>query len=202
MATRSSSMATIDEALLEKPKVVETEAIKPNVSDPHAAPGVDPVPSGDDTEGEKIQPGDEEDEEEKSARQKLIDEALQQREIEQKKREDAFYRSANATVNAAQSIVKGAAVRIESVPTPGSVMLPLIVLIVFFVMLLPVNGHTRFVWLWLTVTGNADIVNGASGDFTGGGGPSVDTSTPVDTSLPLLSTLAGVTTGTFAEEPA
>jgi hypothetical protein len=197
-------MATIDEALLEKPKVVETKAVTPDVSDPHAAPGVNPVPSGgDDDEGEKLQPGDEgEEEEEKSARQKLIDEALQQREIEQKKREDAFYSTANATVNAAQKIVKGTAVRVESVPTPGSVMLPLLVLVVLFVMFLPVNGHTRFVWLWLVVTGNADIAGASTA--TGGGGPSgvvVDTSTPVDTSLPLLSTLAGVTTGTFAEEP-
>lgn len=47
--------------------------------------------------------------------------------------------------------------KIESLPTPGGILLPLGVLFIFFMLLLPVNGHTRLMWLWLAVTGNAEI---------------------------------------------
>ena len=46
---------------------------------------------------------------------------------------------------------------IGSVPIPGSLLLPLTVLLLFFFALLPVNGHTRLMWLWLTLTGNAHL---------------------------------------------
>jgi hypothetical protein len=49
---------------------------------------------------------------------------------------------------------------------PGSIWLPIAVLLIFFFLLLPVNGHTRAEWLWLTLTGQAHIEGGG----TGGGG--------------------------------
>jgi len=41
------------------------------------------------------------------------------------------------------------------------------VLMIFFFLLLPVNGHTRAEWLWLTLTGQGHIEGGG----TGGGSP-------------------------------
>ena len=46
---------------------------------------------------------------------------------------------------------------LESKPTPGGIGVPLGILLFFFFLLIPVNGHTRLMWLWLTITGNAQI---------------------------------------------
>lgn len=43
------------------------------------------------------------------------------------------------------------------VPTPGSIFLPVSILLLFFFILLPINGHTRIEWLWLALTGEAEI---------------------------------------------
>ena len=65
--------------------------------------------------------------------------------------------------------------KLESLPTPGSLLFPLIILLVFFLLLIPVNGHTRLVWIWLVLTGNAEISgsNPNLGGIAGGsfGGP-------------------------------
>jgi hypothetical protein len=79
-----------------------------------------------------------------------------------------FYRSTSA--------------RLEGAPIPGGIGLPLSILFALFLLLLPVNGHTRIMWLWLAVTGQAEI-GGAltpitalaappttTGSSTGGGG--------------------------------
>ncbi len=79
-----------------------------------------------------------------------------------------------------------------NVATPGSIFLPVSVLIVFFLLLLPVNGHTRIEWLWLALTGNAQIDQGAGADFntgsTGGEGSANfgTTSAPVNASRVLF----------------
>ena len=54
---------------------------------------------------------------------------------------------------------------IARVATPGSIFLPVSVLIVLWLLLLPVNGHTRIEWLWLALTGNAQLVSGGGADF-------------------------------------
>ena len=105
---------------------------------------------------------------EKSTRQQLLDneKAFQQELTEQKEQEDLFTRTASDTTQAIGNIVRGTSVRLERLPTPGSLVLPLVILLVFFFLLLPVNGHTRFVWIWLVLTGNADI--GGNGNSNGG----------------------------------
>lgn len=87
-----------------------------------------------------------------SERQRQIDEALAKRQQEQ---EDAFKSSANATVNALTKIGRNAALRLERLPAPGSVMLPLLVLGILLFVMIPVNGHSRLVWLWMVITDNA-----------------------------------------------
>jgi hypothetical protein len=52
---------------------------------------------------------------------------------------------------------------IANIPQPTSLLVPLVMLLVAFFLLIPVNGHTRFVWLWLTLTGNASIGQGSGG---------------------------------------
>lgn len=45
------------------------------------------------------------------------------------------------------------------VAIPGSIFLPIAVLLIFFFLIIPVNGHTRIEWLILALTGNAQIGN-------------------------------------------
>ena len=141
-------MAVIEKALADPqaPLVDDTGTPIPDL-----VPGVDnPVPlSGEPLPGPT--PGDEGEEEDQSERQRLIDEAIAKRQEEK----DVFQQNANATVDAVQRIARNTGVTIEKIPSPGSVMLPLLVLLIFVFLLLPVNGHTRLVWLWLVVTGNA-----------------------------------------------
>lgn len=182
---RLNSMATID-AALQGP--LQTDTITGNGSSsvmaPRPAPGVDaPTPV---TATQQVQPVTQND---------IL--SLQQSDMQrQQKNDDLFKKSASQTVNAASSIIKGTGVRIESLPTPGSIVLPLVILIVFFLLLLPVNGHTRLVWIWLVLTGNADISN----DGQGSGSSTPDTSTATNTSVPSATTattgLAGATTFT------
>lgn len=46
---------------------------------------------------------------------------------------------------------------IATVSTPGSILLPVTILLVFFLLLLPVNGYTRAQWLWMALIGDAKI---------------------------------------------
>ena len=145
-------MAVIEKALADPqaPLVDDT-----GTSIPDLVPGVDnPVPLYGKEEAPPPPPGIEdggEGEEDQSERQRLIDEAIAKRQEEK----DVFQQNANATVDAVQRIARNTGVTIEKIPSPGSVMLPLLVLLIFVFLLLPVNGHTRLVWLWLVVTGNA-----------------------------------------------
>lgn len=66
----------------------------------------------------------------------------------------------NATENLvgkAQGIVGDTQLRLEALPQPGSIALPLLVLIVLYLLIQPVNGAPRFVWLWLVIIGQADL---------------------------------------------
>lgn len=53
--------------------------------------------------------------------------------------------------------IKRIKTRLEGVPIPGGLAVPLVILIILFLLLLPVNGHTRIMWLWLALTNNAEI---------------------------------------------
>ena len=149
---RTASMDIIEKALQEPdPISTDDESVIPGV-----VPGVE-TPSRDSMTADEKRAFDaariarQDEEEEVSERQKIIDDAIRQRQEEK----DVFQQSANDTVNAVQRVARNTGVAIERLPSPGSVMLPLLVLGIFFFLLLPVNGHTRLTWLWLVVTGNA-----------------------------------------------
>lgn len=79
-------------------------------------------------------------------------------------------------INSARGIMRNIGVRLENIPTPGSIALPLILLLVFFFLLIPVNGHTRFTWLWLVVSGDASTA--IASNVSSGTVSRTDTSTP------------------------
>lgn len=66
------------------------------------------------------------------------------------------------------------------VSTPGTIFLPVAILLIFFFLLLPINGYTRAQWLWLALTGDAHI--SPSGGQTVS--PPVTPATPVTPPIP------------------
>jgi hypothetical protein len=109
---------------------------------------------------------------EKSAREQLKEQeqtrlqAARITEQSEKEGQAQSSRIAEAALSISQNVAnlwKGTQVQLENIPTPGSLLLPFIILMVFFFLLLPVNGHTRFVWLWLVLTGQAEIGGSTSG---------------------------------------
>ncbi len=50
--------------------------------------------------------------------------------------------------------------RAEAIPSPGGIAVPLILLLVLVTLLIPVGGHTRIEWLYLTLIGHARVKKG------------------------------------------
>lgn len=194
---RTDSMAAID-AVLQNPQAIMGTATGGNsaAAAPHAAPGVTPqtpVTSGGKLSADEKRYIDAQRDEERQA-DKLV--------AQQQENKDAFQKSANATVNAVGGVVRDTGLTFAGLPTPGSLVLPLVVLLIFFFLLLPVNGHTRLVWIWLTLTGNAEIQqsgsssnidttnnfgDGASGNFAPSTTGSTTTPSGNNSSNPTLS---------------
>jgi type IV secretory pathway VirB10-like protein len=83
---------------------------------------------------------------------------------EQQAKEDEVTKTVRATGALLQSVAAWsrssfgkARSRLEGIPTPGDIWVPLALLLIFFLVLFPVNGHSRLMWLWMTITGNAQI---------------------------------------------
>ncbi|SRR5258708_10375073 len=47
--------------------------------------------------------------------------------------------------------------QLGAIATPGSIWLPVTILLVFFFVVFPVNGHSRFEWWFMAMTGQAEI---------------------------------------------
>lgn len=194
MARRQEDMATIDLALageLNAPKPAEETPeldVVPGVAAPAPLTSDKPTLTADEKRAF--------DATRQAAldRQKLLEQAM----ARQQEEENAFDASARATVSTAKNIVHGANVRLGSIPTPGGITLPLVILLIFFFLLIPVNGHTRLTWLWLALSNNAAIspvgteqsrsTDASSGSDTAaatGPGPVVVPSTPTTPVIPL-----------------
>lgn len=65
-----------------------------------------------------------------------------------------------------RDLLRGASVQLEKLPDPGGIIFPLMILLLFFLILIPINGHTRLTWIWLVLTGNAQIGQGSGGGST------------------------------------
>lgn len=67
---------------------------------------------------------------------------------------------AGATDNIAEKtreLADSATSTLATVSTPGSIFLPIALLLLFFFLILPINGMTRAQWLWMALTGQAKI---------------------------------------------
>lgn len=170
---RQASMATISAALqnasLAMPNSTSPDDTSPDVS---IAPGLSTdAPLTELTADQKraFDANRQREIDQKAEQEKLLrdqDAATRQQLATEKAEQDAFKASAKATVQGAKNIVRSTGTTLGNLPQPGSIVLPLVVLIVFFLLLLPVNGHTRFVWLWMVLSGNAVI--GQSSPNSGG----------------------------------
>ena len=99
--------------------------------------------------------------------ERLEQQAERDRLLRSKQRQQQFERIANAAANATRNTINDTAFRVQGLPVPGSIALPFLLLLLLWIVLIPVNGHTRLMWLWLTMLNQAAIspVIGASGNF-------------------------------------
>lgn len=114
------------------------------------------------------------------AQEKLLGEEEAKRlreEQEQQAARSQLVKGAERTLKNAQGIVHGADVRIGSVPQPGGIAVPLILLLLFFFILIQVNGSSRLGHLWRVITG-AERLGNVDLTVTGPGPGSVDTGRP------------------------
>ena len=149
---REQSMAAIERALNPPPPTTTTEPTNVPAS---PLPGV-----------EKPKPTKEEAQAEQKAQQEAIETAFAGREgtIETRTSDvpvSGVEKAYNKFFDLINKLWSNSRSSLENIPTPGSLVFPLIILLVFFFLLVPVNGHTRIVWLWLVLTGNAEV-SGAS----------------------------------------
>lgn len=54
-------------------------------------------------------------------------------------------------------LLQGANRNLGSIPTPGTIWTPFWILVFLFLVLIPVNGHTRLNWFWLALVGSASV---------------------------------------------
>jgi hypothetical protein len=79
------------------------------------------------------------------------------------------------------------------IPTPGSITLPLGILLFLFLIFIPINGHTRIRWLWETIVGSASITH----NETGSGEVKQPVNQPTQTILPQSTQTIIADTGQF-----
>ncbi len=133
-------------------------------------------------------------------------------EQQQQQRQSLLRAQVQRTVQGAGRALNGFQNGVGSLSMLGGIGLPLATIIVMLMLLIPVNGRTRFSWLWGVVTGTAGlpsaVVSGGvagpggtsstdSGNFStgtakGGGGPSGATTMFMPMGLYLSTGLEGV----------
>lgn len=172
MAVRSSAMAQI-QANMQRAETTPVSAQATDVAQPRPAANVD-TPTVLTKEQKAAQK-----EEEKQQKATLSEqERLELARLQQETRVQGL---ASSALQQAGNIWRNTKVRLGDIPQPGSILLPLAILLLGFFILIPVNGHSRLVWLWLTLSGNAHIdLNSLPNDAGAAGGQ--DITTPGNTS--------------------
>src|SRR5882724_7182042 len=187
--TRSAQMAEIDQYIEDSKQPEQTPLPAVNTSAPTeavGAPEIEDKSGGRPAEKPAVVPQDEEEErasirEMRAAQTEATRQREEESEVSRATRQVAeSIADSGVTVGAA---IKGTASRvggaIAGVPIPGDLLLPLSILLLFFFALIAVNGHTRLMWLWLTLSGNASLTSGTGGGFA---------NTPVSATVTPLST--------------
>lgn len=94
-------------------------------------------------------------------------------------------RGVGAGYDFVRSFYRSTTARLEGIPIPGGIGVPLGILFILFLLLLPVNGHTRIMWLWLAITGQAQI-GGALTPITALSAPPNNSPTSYNTGSPSV----------------
>ena len=150
---RADDMAVIEAALNQGLQVTDLSSGEPVTGLADVAP--DPAP-------EKS---------EEQAKEEAEKKAKEQHELELK-RQSIIKQKLKVTGQALRQAGDSTKNGLSGIKMPGGLTFPVLTLIVLFMLLVRVNGHTRLGWLWLVVTGDAAIEAG-----TGGGGPDLTTDT-------------------------
>ena len=78
-------------------------------------------------------------------------------EQEQEASKSRFVKTSERAIKKSGELVHGADVRIGALPQPGSIVFPLVVLLLLFFILIQVGGYSRIQWLWLVLSGQAQV---------------------------------------------
>ena len=174
--SRQTDLAIIDTALL--------TASAPPAASPDVAPGIDPylaVETPELSEGqarylEEQRKLRKEAEAERARLSKEQEAILQQQEAllgkeeadrlraeqEEEARKSAIVKGVQGAARNVTSAVHTADMRIGAVPTPGTIWLPLLVLLILGFVLIQYNGASKLQWLWMALTNNAYIGGGSA----------------------------------------
>lgn len=71
--------------------------------------------------------------------------------------EQALENARQATKNVFSGVFNQGTQALDKIPTPGNLKVPVLILLILWLALVSVNGHTRLGWLWLTFIGKAKI---------------------------------------------
>ncbi len=123
-------------------------------------------------------------------------EALRKAQEEEEERQKTLTGTLEKFLASGKQKSDGVSAKIASLPTPGNIAVPLVVLLVFFFILIQYGNNTRLQWLWLVLTNNAYIsasLQNATAGATGGGQPN-----PVQEAPPIMLTLPTFRIAQFA----
>jgi len=163
LAKRQQSMATIDTVLQQ----AQATKLQTAADDTLTPPTIDDAVPGKPEEKEqkappppKAPPESAYEKKVREAYEKLVTEEearKHQEEVERERNKSAFQKNAEGALSSGKRIWKGTNLKIGNIPTPGSIVVPLVLLIVVFFILVQVNGFSRLGWLWLVVSGQAQV---------------------------------------------
>ena len=213
-------MATIDMTSVDADNIIDTALMNagpnggkvitgPDPSENATMPG--PLPTDDTVDEANLTPEQKKQRADQAKIAKAQNDMLGKEQAEAARREQADQAAREATLigiaekalQSGKSKASAAGVKIGNAPTPGSLGVPLAILIVFFFILITYNGNTRFQWLWLVLTNNAYVTPSSQSSSSSsssstppptgsGNGPTIESTAIV---LPLLTFSSGVYEG-------
>lgn len=74
-----------------------------------------------------------------------------------KNQQERARRQAQVLTNATKQAFKQTTFKVEKIRMPGGIGVPLVILLLLFLVLIPVNGHTRITWLWFAIVRHAQF---------------------------------------------
>ncbi len=159
--TTGSLPTGTDESILSPgPLPIETEAATPKADDEKLTPEQEKQKAAD----EKL----------RKAKEDMLGkeqaEALRKEQEAEEERQKTLTGALERFLSSGKDKADGVSTKIASLPTPGNIAVPLVVLLVFFFILIQYGNNTRLQWLWLVLTNNAYISASLQNTTPGTGG--------------------------------